>query len=221
MAASGTPTAKLGLPQWNGSDPFLRSDFNTLMQTLDSTPGVTSVADEGAKTALAWNANKNGRLVVVRSTKRVYEWQSPNWIEYGGLPQVWGDWDGTDVTVGASGTYTKNDIISGTLARPSTLSLNGQLQAHSQSGRFSGYVYIVVVQGGVTQECYGGRGIVDFSSASAGALDTTVACQGIVSLNAGSFTAGIKFSAGSSVSGTAKIYERSLVAHQCTDGGSF
>jgi hypothetical protein len=229
MAATGTPTSKLGLPQWNGSDPFLRSDFNTLMQTLDSTPGVISVADEASKTALAWNASKNGRLVVVRSTKRVYEWQSPSWIEYGALPRAWGNWDATDTDMNANGTYDKLSIISGTAIRPMTLAIQGQALINANSdGRFTGSVYVTVTQGGVTQVAYGGRANSYLSSFYTGAYNITVACQGLIPINAGSFTAGIRIVAESTTVGPSnktgavcKVFERSVIATAVTDGGSF
>lgn len=122
MAATGTPTPKLGLPQWNGTDAFLRSDFNSLVQTLDQRPGVDTVADENAKTTLSsgWNSAKNGRVCFVDSTKRIYVWKNTTWVEYGGLPLYKYASDSTDYSLTGSTDYQKDLIVGWTTIRPAT-----------------------------------------------------------------------------------------------------
>lgn len=76
MAFSGTPTSKLGLPQWNGTDLFSRVEFNSLMTQLDSTPGVYVCSSTTRPTLTAGQA---GRLIYQTDTNSLYEWTGSAW----------------------------------------------------------------------------------------------------------------------------------------------
>ena len=77
MAFSGSATSKLGLPQWNQNDPFLRTEFNTVMQTLDAAPGVYSCTSASRP---SWGAGQAGRLIYETDTKNSYAWTGSAWI---------------------------------------------------------------------------------------------------------------------------------------------
>lgn len=78
--ASGTPTPHLGLNNWNGTDPFLRTEFNANFAAIDAAPGAflcTSTTRPGS-------GNYDGRLILETDTNLLYiydsgtsSWKSP------------------------------------------------------------------------------------------------------------------------------------------------
>jgi hypothetical protein len=71
-----TLTTRLGLLKPAGSDPFLRTDFNTTWDTLDNHPGVF-VCTSGSRPS--WGVDQDGLLIFETDTSRLMQWDGDSW----------------------------------------------------------------------------------------------------------------------------------------------
>lgn len=227
MAATGTPTDKLGLPQWNGPDAFLRSDFNSLMRELDKRPGVETVLDENARTTLSvgWNSAKNGRVCFVESTKRIYVWKNTTWVEYGGLPLYKYASDGTDYSLTGSADYQKDLVVGWTTNRPATYVVHLQVLIKNTRPtdlmRLGAFPRVNGARSGMGAYVY-------MDVAAAGYTVTTLNSMTVVNLAAGTHNFGTYIqkvsgtvSSGSGTNASPTLLGQAVLVHQVSNGGSF
>ncbi|GAA1978609.1 hypothetical protein [Kitasatospora viridis] len=114
MSAS---TPRTGLKTWDGSDPFLRSDFNDNFRKIDSYPGAYICT---SSTRPSWGAAQAGMKIIESDTRRELIWNGSSWREPLTAPPLFIGWlrPWTTFVGGAGGSFVVGSIQ---INRPGTL----------------------------------------------------------------------------------------------------
>lgn len=125
-------TPRLGLRTWDGSDPFLREDFNFNFDTLDANPGIYICTSTTRPSG--WTGSDLGRLIYERDTGRLLSWNNPGWISPEDAPYARTASVAPNENLGRNGkkTYTLRSI---TVRRPSTIIMIGIARIGIDAGR--------------------------------------------------------------------------------------
>lgn len=114
-----TTTPKMGLKSWDGTDPFLRTDFNSNNALLDASPGVY-VCDSTTKPT--WGAANTGRLIWLTDEKRLQFWDGSTWNDERTAVPLFAGGAVFDAALGKNASVAYN-IINITVPRACTLAI--------------------------------------------------------------------------------------------------
>lgn len=188
---SGT-TPRTGIKTWDGSDPFLRADFNDNWRKVDS---YLSAFICTSTTRPSWGAAQAGMRIFETDTRRDLMWTGTTWKEPLPAPPGYSAFLAPHAQL-YQGTTVSYNMATFTLNRPATVSLwLGVGLAASPWSVIGGYVTPLI--DGADASIPGDTGSIHVWSPSANQLTAyrNYACVpafGVAQLNAGSHTFGMK-----------------------------
>lgn len=120
---------RMGFKVWDGTDPFLRQDFNDNFAKIEAAPGDFLCT---STTLPAWGTGQASRRAFLTDQRRWLVWsgtswqdpQTPNWAG------TWGVIPGASLAPNVTGTYTFGSY---TMVRPGIINVIGFAQVQSST----------------------------------------------------------------------------------------
>lgn len=120
---------RMGFKVWDGTDPFLRQDFNDNFAKIEAAPGDFICT---STTLPAWGAGQANRRAFLTDQRRILAWSGSAWqdLQTPGWAGTWAVNANQGLAPNVTGTYTFGSY---TLVRPGIINVIGFAQVQSST----------------------------------------------------------------------------------------
>jgi hypothetical protein len=188
-----TFTSRMGYKKPDGSDPFLRTDYTDLLDTLDANPGSLVCTSTSHP---SWAAGQAGRSIYETDTRRVLWWDGTSFKETLIAPSSW------TASAAVNATYptsTNNSLTVGsiTTTRAGVLTVWLEAVLGFQASSTDQSITVSCLIDGTSSDVSGGQYETQASMSGASVSYRSVLAMGSRAISAGTHTVGIRVTIGS------------------------